>query len=312
MQGQAMLEAGWKVHVLSNLAPVRNQVFNTTLLAGFVFAVLVLTALFVRQRQQNAKALRRARDQLEQRVRERTADLSASNKRLRREIAERNRAEEDLRRTQDELIQAAKLAGIGQMSAGINHELNQPLAAIRSYADNARALLERQRQEEAEWNLVQIAELTERMAQIIKQLKLFARKSSEQTLPVSLQGAIDAVESVDTRIRQHLQLIRELPPQECLVLGDAVRLEQVLVNLIVNALDSMGTSEHRVLSIRAVVQGDARVNLMIKDNGPGIPEQYLKEFRPVFHHQGGRSRAGAGTVDFLSDCRRLGGHAKSG
>ncbi|MEE4379265.1 MAG: ATP-binding protein [Candidatus Competibacteraceae bacterium] len=285
MQGRAMLDAGWKVHVLSNLAPVRKQVFNATLLAGFVFALLVLTTLFVRLRQQNAVALRRARDQLEQRVKERTADLSESNKRLRREIVERNRAEEDLRQTQDELIQAAKLAGIGQMSAGINHELNQPLSAIRSYADNARALMDRNRQDEAQWNLVQIAELTERMAQIIKQLKLFARKTSEQTTPVSLQGSIDAALSLlATRIhREQARVIRDLPIQDCLVLGDAVRLEQVFVNLIVNALDSMSNSEYRELSIKTVIHDNAQVTVSLRDTGPGIPESHLSRiFDPFF------------------------------
>src|SRR5699024_10453219 len=87
------------------------------------------------------RTLARARDELERNVESRTRDLTATNRRLSAEIDERRRAERRLRKTQEELIQAAKLAVLGQLAAGINHELNQPLGAIRAYAENARAFI---------------------------------------------------------------------------------------------------------------------------------------------------------------------------
>src|SRR3546814_16131243 len=94
---------------------------------------------------------RRASEELERRVEERTADL---------------------RRAQDDLVQAGKLAALGQMSAALSHEFNQPLAAIRSYADNALLLLERDREAEAKGNLKRIKDLTGRMAETSKHLKI--------------------------------------------------------------------------------------------------------------------------------------------
>ncbi len=134
------------------------------------------------------RTLAQARDELERNVELRTHDLMETNRLLSDEIEERRRAEENLRQTRDELIQAAKLAVLGQLAAGINHELNQPLAAIRAYAENARTFLERQRLEAADANLAQVVELTERMAEISAQLRQFSRKSSSSLTAVSVQA----------------------------------------------------------------------------------------------------------------------------
>jgi len=229
-------------------------------------------------------ALRRAHDMLETRVQERTADLSRTNARLTREIEEHRRTEDALRHTQNELIQAAKLAVLGQLATGVSHELNQPLAAIRTYADNARALLDQQRSGDARWNLEQIASLTDRMAQISAQLKVFARKTSGRSVPVSVSAAVEAALGIlTTRIRALGAEVRcNLPAGDLMVRGDAVRLEQVLVNLVNNALQAMEGNEQPRLEIAAAAH-EGRVDLVIRDNGPGIPEELVAQvFDPFF------------------------------
>ncbi|BBI58824.1 hypothetical protein HSBAA_01300 [Vreelandella sulfidaeris] len=159
--------------------------------------------------------LARVRDELEVSVERRTRDLVASNQRLSDEIEERRRAEANLRQTQDELIQAAKLAVLGQLAAGINHELNQPLAAIRAYAENARRFMALARHEKADANLEQIVELTERMADISAQLRQFSRKSSERQETISVQACIDyALRLFQSRIREgNITIIQNWPDE---------------------------------------------------------------------------------------------------
>ncbi|RLA33879.1 MAG: hypothetical protein DRR03_07180, partial [Gammaproteobacteria bacterium] len=203
-----------------------------------------------------------------------------TNSLLVRENGEHRETEEALRRTQEELIQAAKLAALGQMSAGINHELNQPLAAIRTYADNARLLLEKKRGDEARWNLEQIGQLTGRMAQIITQLKAFARKSSGQAVTVSLPAAIDGALTL-LRIDSD-QVVRDLPPEELFVLADMVRLEQVLVNLIGNAQQALEGCPNPRIELHAEATDEA-VTLTVRDTGPGITPEHLDQvFDPFF------------------------------
>ncbi len=228
--------------------------------------------------------LRQAHALLETRVKERTKDLTEANARLIQEIDERQRAEEALMQARDELIQATKLAALGEMSTGISHELNQPLAAIRAYADNARALIDHGRNEDALGNLTQISDLTERMAQISAQLKIFARKDASQAVSVSLDAAINhSLRILQPRIKEDNTDIRLYPSaQELFVLANSVQLEQVLVNLIGNALHAVEDNERRQIEISAE-RCDQEVILKIWDNGPGIDEEQLALiFDPFF------------------------------
>ncbi len=229
--------------------------------------------------------LRQAHALLETRVEERTKDLTEANTKLIREIDERHRAEDALMQARDELIQATKLAALGEMSTGISHELNQPLAAIRAYADNARALIGHGRNEDALGNLTQISDLTERMAQISAQLKIFARKDSSQSVSVSLNAAINhSLNIMQPAINEDNTNIRLYPTdREIFVLANAVQLEQVLVNLLGNALHAVeDNDEERRVDISAVIVG-SDVYLRIWDNGPGIDDDNLsKVFDPFF------------------------------
>lgn len=229
------------------------------------------------ERKQYEEELRQARDQLEYRVAERTQDLTRANARLRHEVEEHTQ-------TQNELIQTAKLAVLGQMSAGINHELNQPLTAIRTYADNAAAFLQLGKLEPVAGNLEEIAGLTQRMAKIISPLKEFSRKTSGQAVPVSLKAVRDGAMSIMYGRLDKASARIEWPDklEQVYVLGDMLRLEQVVVNLISNALQAMEQSTEKWIEIELERQGE-RLCIAFRDHGPGVPEQELgKVFEPFY------------------------------
>lgn len=288
IQSRPMADVGWTVHLLSEIAPLRHRVVVAVLTAGLAAVVLLLISLFALQRRDHARERvamqRRAHEQLEGLVTERTRALVQSNEQLAHEIAERKETEHALRSTQDELVQAGKLAALGQMAAEIAHELNQPLAAIRGYADNARTLLERARTAEAVSNLSLIGELTTRMATITGQLKTFARKSSGEPAEVAVATVLDeALGLLGPRLhRAGITLTRQSPPPEVRVLGDAVRLEQVVVNLVHNAMDAMHDAPVKHLDV-AVEATNEDVRIRVQDSGNGIDERALpKLFEPYF------------------------------
>jgi two-component system C4-dicarboxylate transport sensor histidine kinase DctB len=276
-------EPTWRLLLLMDYAPVngliRNSVALTVVALAFVFLLLFL--LLQRRRALQAslaakEALQQAHDLLERKVAARTADLVAANQQLNREIAERHVAEVVLREAQDQLIHAGKMAVLGQMSAGITHELNQPLAALRTLSDNARVLLEKDRIEDVQKNLALISQLTERMGKITGQLKTFARKSPLRHSPVSVRRALgNALALVEQRVRtEQIAITQDLPADDVEVWADANRLEQVLVNLIVNALDAMKGAPLRQLAV-LVDERAGRVSITVRDTGSGIAADHL-------------------------------------
>ncbi|MDX2287788.1 MAG: ATP-binding protein [Hyphomicrobiaceae bacterium] len=285
---EPMPEAGWSVIILADTAAIPRQVNIALAVAGFMLASLVLAAVGVHQRRRRlAERLAYqdlARAELEQKVKARTGDLEMANVALRAEIAERQLTEARLRETQADLIQASKLAALGQLSAGLSHELNQPLAAIRSYAENARAFLDRGRPEPASGNLASIAELTERMARIIKNLRTYARKEPTPARPTALLPAVSAALGlIERRIAADgVTVDVRLPPEPIVVIAGDVRLQQVFVNLITNALDAMQGAPERRLDIAADFDG-GDVVITIRDSGSGIPDWAMgKLFDPFF------------------------------
>lgn len=300
-------EFGWQMHILKPLTPVISAQWIAALMAGGLYGVVTLGAGIGWQRlrlrrereafaERERHTLARVRDELEVSVERRTRDLVASNQRLSDEIEERRRAEANLRQTQDELIQAAKLAVLGQLAAGINHELNQPLAAIRAYGENARRFITLARYEKADANLEQIVELTERMADISAQLRQFSRKSSERQEIISIQACIDyALRLFQSRLREgNITIVQDWPSETLWVKGDLVRLEQVLVNLISNALQAMKTSPAAQLKLGVLIH-QQQVIISVADNGPGIPEEHIGHiFEPFFTTKAPGSGLGLG------------------
>lgn len=267
---------------LRTLTPVGTAVERERLQAWIIAALVTALAgygLFTladrgrRTRARLAEAAAR-RAELESSVEARTRALRETNAQLRAEIAERQRAEAERERLGRDLAQAARLAALGQFASSMAHEINQPLAAIRSYADNAAILIRRGRGEDAAENAAAIGRLTDRIAGLTRQLKGFARRASPRREPVSLREVVaNALELVAARAAT-LQVLLEAdrPAPEFRVLGDGPRLEQVLVNLLQNAIDAVaGRAEARVC-LRLIESGE-RVAIEVADSGPGIPAE---------------------------------------
>ena len=303
-----MPEAGWRVQLLMSSKAVAARVWQARML---VLSLLLLSATAVwlalsaaRRRKERLaerdEAMQEALLELEQRVGRRTADLTEANRRLRQEVEEHEQ-------TRDELIQAAKLAALGQMSAGINHELNQPLTAMRTYADNARTYLARENLEQVAWNLQQITELTSRMSQISRQLKVFSRKATGRLTRVSLRACVEGMQRiVATRISQTgAELMLDLPDQDLFLAADMVQLEQVLVNLVGNACDVLLDQPIKRIEVSAARHGE-HVSIRVRDSGPGIDEANLERiFDPFFTTT--ESGLGLGLSISHTIVRRLGG-----
>ncbi|TWI35930.1 sensor histidine kinase [Paracoccus sulfuroxidans] len=285
---QPMEEAGWTVHVLLDDAALRSEaqlvVFSVVLV---IFAAFIGALLWHQRRTQAAERLalqEYATAELERRVTERTADLARVNSQLEQEISERRATEIELRNAQANLVQAGRLAALGQMSASLSHEMNQPLAAARNYADSAAILIERGEFAEARDNIAQILALVDRMAAIGKHLRQAARKPDEQRattdLAVLLSETRIIVEARLAAARATLEadLPADLPP---LGVGPT-RLQQVLVNLITNAADAVEGVTDRRIRLTARVEGD-EVVIRLRDHGHGIPETAMARiFDPFF------------------------------
>ncbi|KVV08729.1 sensor histidine kinase [Burkholderia ubonensis] len=304
-------EPDWLLVTLAPIAPVDADARNATIVTGFGFVSIALLAFYWRMRRARVREMIRGRALLQQayaelnrRVEERTADLSEANAQLQKEVGERIRAEQDLRAAHDELIQASKLAALGQMAAGITHELNQPLAALRSFSDNTRVLLDRGEQAAARENLEAIAALTERMGKITNQLKLFvgrARPRNEQALVVRALRSVLAllgerlrgVELVLTLRDDAVSPLRDAPLDlandhpELVARCEDLRLEQVLINLLGNALDAVaagGAPRTAAPRIDVTIEASAAtLAIQVRDNGPGIaPDLLPRLFEPFF------------------------------
>jgi two-component system C4-dicarboxylate transport sensor histidine kinase DctB len=277
---------------------------------------LLLIAVYQRRRRiaERMALQAEANARLEVRVRERTSELLMSNRRLRASIEERDRAELELRQAQQELIQASKLAALGQMSAGLSHELNQPLSAIRSYADNAVAFLERENTDRARSNLSGIAELTERMARIIRNLRTYARNEQTPIRPVSVKDAITSASLLlESKARSAEAEIRlNLPEEDLVVMGGDVRLQQVFVNLLSNAIDAVADSAVRLIDVSVFRQGD-EVHCRVRDSGPGIPQNEIGSvFDPFFSTKAVGQGMGLGLSITIGIVEQFGGRIVAG
>ncbi|WP_116086278.1 ATP-binding protein [Tropicimonas sp. IMCC34011] len=283
---RALPSRDWRLHLLYDATGLNRQFWTAALaLAAAAIAISALIALALQRRRRLIERLgerERARDALERRVALRTADLTRANERLEAEVAERRAAEAELRRTQSELIQAGKLAALGQMSAGLSHEFNQPLTAIRSYSENAIAFFEAGRGDRAAENLGRVLRLTERMAQLSKHLTRFARRSPDGVSPVTVGPVIaEALALLSARIERAEARVTVEGRTDMQVFGGAVRLQHVVMNLVGNALDA-SPSGPPVIAIRLEPRGE-EVAMIVEDNGHGIPDAALDSiFDPFF------------------------------
>ncbi len=283
-----MPEAGWTLHVL---VPSAQAVRSTVTVMAAAFLALILAGVVAGIALQRRRHLmldierqRRGREELERRVEERTRDLNDANRLLQREVSERTHAEQQLRSTQNELVQAGKLAALGQMSAALSHELNQPLAAIKSYAENARAYLKIDKAAAAGENIGRISEMADRMAELGRHLRNFARKPKQKIDVVDLGDVFAAVSQIMSGRLKSTGAVLHIAPLSTptKVMGGSVRLQQVIINLVNNALDAMaGMPDQRVEIATECLDGS--VEITVRDHGPGLePTVATQIFDPFF------------------------------
>lgn len=293
---------GWRVVQLGHPDEARSAAFSGAMAAALAAAFGLGVAAHLRHRRRRREELRRIHGELEQRIAERTADLTGK-------VAELQRTEAILHETRDAAVQAGKLAVLGQLSAGISHELNQPLAALRTFADNASALLARGRYDEVGENLQMIGDLVGRTGRIVRQLKSFARKEAATAQAVTVASAIEhALLLVEPRRRDSAATIAVSQDDAALcVVAEAGRFEQVLVNLMLNGLDAMHGQPAPRLEIDVSRRG-ANVRLAVRDHGPGIADDVRNHlFEPFYTTKPAGEGLGLGLAISLAIVESYGG-----
>lgn len=289
---------GWTLNYLAPLDEVEARVNAVLALELTALALLAALGFWINSKRAWRRFLRLKRE---------SDELRELNRRLSDEIVERRRVEQTLARTEQSLVQASKLAALGQMSAAVSHELNQPLAAMRTYIAGSRLLIERGRTAEAQASIQRIDDLIGRMSALTRQLKAFARKGEDERRPLDLREAVrGALSVVSPHIAQHLvDLVTDVPTSPVAVLGDQLRIEQVLVNLLRNAVDAVRGQEERRIAI-VLVPGPFPT-IRVTDNGPGLPENPDQVFEPFFTTKKPGEGLGLGLAISAGIARDLGG-----
>ena len=263
---------GWRMVTFSPYASVRERVNAVLALEIMAFAILLAVAFWL--------SSRRAYSQSAQ-FRAESAELRGLNVALQREIAERERAEKNLQVAETTLAQSSKLAALGEMSAAVSHELNQPLAAMKTYLAGARLLLQRKRPDEALASFQRIDDLIERMGAITRQLKSYARKGGDAFAPLDLRAAVSsALAMMEPQLKSRKVKISRMSPRiPVMVQGDRIRIEQVVINLFRNALDA--TKDVADPEISVTLSAGRQAVLMVRDNGSGIRD-LVNLFEPFY------------------------------
>jgi C4-dicarboxylate-specific signal transduction histidine kinase len=249
----------------------------------------LLTCLFVKRRRTTETSLRQARDELESRVEERTAELSRANQQLKSEIAERARAEETVQKTQSELAHLTRVMTVGELGVSVAHEVNQPLMAVVLNGDACLQWLASNppNLEKARETVSRMIAEGSRAAEIVRRMRDLAKKTSPHRTSVDLNEVVREVlaltqkDVIRNQVFVRTDLARSLPP----VLGDRVQLQQVVLNLVVNAIEAMSTPSQaspRELRIASCVENSSGVIVTIEDSGPGLPNPDLEKIFTAF------------------------------
>ena len=262
----------WKLSFFATIEDVRARVNAILALMIMSLALLTAAALYILSRRTRAESLR---------IQTESRELRLLNRRLSAEIATRQKVERNLKDAEQSLEQASKLAALGQMSAAVSHELNQPLAAMKTYLAGARLLVQRKRPEEALSSFQRIDDLIGRMGGITRQLKSYARKGDVDLEPVDLRDSVRAALAMMAPQlgRMEVDIASTLPSEPVVIEADPLRIEQILVNLLRNGLDAVKAVDDPTIKI-LLAKGDM-ILLSVEDNGPGLREPG-KLFEPFY------------------------------
>jgi two-component system C4-dicarboxylate transport sensor histidine kinase DctB len=287
---QSVGRLGWQLMTFPDQSLVQRSASRWALTAALLLAITGVSVWASYQRKRRIEergaarlALQQAAKDLDRQIAMRTAELTSANASIEAKYAKLKEAELLLRDTQNELIQAGKLTMLGQMAAGMTHELNQPLTAIRAFSDNALTFLQRGQTQQAQDNLGHISAASERMGAIIGQMKEFARKSGAPMALVNLTQSIHSSVHLLKHDFERKQCALTIDAQhDWQVMGDALRIEQVLINLLRNALDASESSTTPWVKV-TLTSHDNFAAIRIRDSGNGIPDQVAARlFEPFF------------------------------
>ena len=304
LQGEAVIRVvgripfrGWQIASFTAYSSVREKVNGILAFQIMCFTLMIALILYRTNRRTNVR-LKIFEDE--------SADLRRLNERLQREIAEREKVQKNLEVVEQSLAQSSKLAALGEMAAAVSHELNQPLAAMKTYLAGAGLLLSRNRPDEAVAAFKRIDGLIERMGAITRQLKSYAKKGGEKFEPVDMSAALASSLSMMEPQLKHSQIRLEqvITEQSVVVIGDRVRIEQVLINLLRNAIDSLKTVERPVIEV--ILSRGETVTLSVRDNGLGIENLDLL-FEPFQTTKKDRDGVGLGLAISSGIVKDLGG-----
>ncbi len=262
----------WRMASFTAYDSVRERVNGILALEIMGFAILAALTFYLLSRRAWSQTLSFRRESLE---------LRQLNARLQREVAEREKVQKDLAVAEQTLAQSSKLAALGEMSAAVSHELNQPLAAMKTYLAGARLLLQRKRAEEALSSFQRIDDLIDRMGAITRQLKSYARKGGDAFEPVDLRLCLSAaLAMMEPQLKLRVvKITRSVPRTAVMVTVDRLRLEQVIINLLRNALDA--TKDTREPKIDLTLAAGDMATLTVSDNGHGI-DDLVNLFEPFY------------------------------
>ena len=290
-------EQNWKILYYSTYATVREKVNGIIALEITALAILLTLIFYLLSRRSRIQSII---------FMEESNKLRDINSKLKNEMNEREKAEKNLKVAEQSLEQHSKLAALGEMSAAVSHELNQPLAAMKTYLAGAKLLLQRDRPNEALSSFQRVDDLIERMNVITKQLKSYARKGKEELVQVDLKMVISYALNIMASQLNLLQVeySQQMPDEPVMVLGDQIRLEQVVINLLRNSLDAMAKTDNPKLEIRLKTNNNAVITVI--DNGHGISD--LKSlFEPFYTTKDPGRGVGLGLAISSGIIKELGG-----
>ena len=269
-----------------------------------LFAILLAGGFYFASRRALARSMFFQRE---------SAELRQLNTALQREIAERERVEKNLEVAEQTLAQSSKLAALGEMSASVSHELNQPLAAMKTYLAGAKLLLQRRRPEEALSSFLRIDDLIDRMGAITRQLKSYARKGGDALEPIDARDCVSsAITMMEPQLKSRkVRITRILPPEPVMLMADRIRLDQVLINLLRNALDATKSVDEPAIDI--ILSAGHVATISVRDNGPGI-EDLDSLFEPFYTTKSPGDGVGLGLAISSGIVNDLGGrlYARNG
>jgi len=280
----SIIETRWHLFSVASRTTLFIPVMQYVLIYTLIFLLVLFLWLYLRKHAEVKHNIEEQNITLETRVQALTYDLRFSNDELKGLVEHYKSMQKELKDTQIQLIQSAKLAVLGKLSASINHELNQPILALQTYTENGQRLLEIGRYETVKENFGEILKIVSNMHKIVARFKIFARKSSPETRACFISEVIDAslvvINPLLNESRVKLSISYNVENEK--LLCEPVQISQVLVNLITNAVEVIELQKEGKVTI-SVFEKEKYIVFSVNDNGPGIAKETIEHiFEPFF------------------------------